>query len=99
MFYEGAGSVEFIWVGFVGGEVKYEGIAVDVCLAAEVGGAVWAIVLDGAALDCCGAGEAVIYAGQGQGAGSLFIEVAASVEFIIWDGFVGCEVEYQGIAW
>ena len=84
LFIEVAASVEFIaGDGFVGGEVKDEVIAVDVGLAAEVGGAAGAIVLDGAALDCCGAGEAVVCAGEGQCAGSLFIEVAASVEFII----------------
>ena len=52
-------------------------------MAAEVGGAGGAIILDCAALDCGQAGEAVVCAGEGEGAGSLFIEVAASVEFII----------------
>ena len=63
-------------------------------MAAEVGGAGGAIILDCAALDCGQAGEAVVCAGEGQCSGSLFIEVAGSVEFIAGDGFVGCEVEY-----
>ena len=66
----------------VGGEVEDEGIAVDVCLAAEVGGAGGAVILDCAALDCCGAGEAAICAGQREGTGALFVEISGAIEFI-----------------
>ena len=57
-------------------------ISVDVGLAAEVGGAGGAIVLDCAALDCCCAGEAVICAGQREGTGALFVEISGAIEFI-----------------
>ena len=81
-FIKGAGAAYFARDCFIYGQIIGQCCVIDdVSREDTIRGTVF-IVIEGSAGDCCGTGECVIATGDCHGAGALFLEGSASIEFI-----------------